>query len=97
MTREKLIDIVSDRMNDPWTYCAEDVATCDPIGIEEATGWLDEYREQDKDLEPEDRLPEEVTPEIIMTVWNCTIRKARHDLQIERLSDIIQNDEEREC
>ena len=93
MTRDELMELVTDRICDPWTYCAEDIAVCDPIGIDEAKKWLAEYRNEDEDFEPEDRLPAEVTPDMLMIAWNCLIRKARHDLRVERLAAWLKKNE----
>ena len=94
MTRTELMEIVTDRICDPWTYCAEDIAVCDPIGIDEAKNWLAEYRKEDEDFEPEDRLPAEVTPEMLMISWNCLIQKARYDLRVERFAEWLTKHEE---
>jgi hypothetical protein len=93
--KAELIEKIVDAMIDPWTDCPEDYLDATPIGIYEATDLLDQIRddEDSMDLEPEDRLPEEVTPELVMIAYNCLIRARKHEARVQRLAEYITDNE----
>ena len=45
------------------------------------------------DLEPEERLPEDVTPELVMLAYNCLIRARKHEARVHRLAEYITDNE----
>lgn len=91
MMKAELIEKIVDAMIDPWTDCPDDYLDATPIDIHEATDLLDQIRDdEDKmDLEPEDCLPEEVTPELVMLAYNCLIRARKHEARVNRLAEYI--------
>jgi len=93
--KAELIEKIIDAMIDPWTDCPEDYLDATPIDIHEATDLLDQIRDdEDKmDLEPDERLPEEVTPELVMIAFNCLIRARKHEARVQRLAEYITDNE----
>lgn len=90
MTKAELISRIVDAMVDPWTDDPEDYLDAQPIyDIEEAKDMLTDLHAYDIDLEPEDILPDEVTPELVMEAYNCLIRARKHEARITRLADWI--------
>jgi hypothetical protein len=95
MMKAELIEKIVDAMIDPWTDCPEDYLDATPIDIHEATDLLVQIRddEDDMDLEPEECLPEEVTPELVMLAYNCLIRARKHEARVQRLAEYITDNE----
>ena len=95
MTKAELIEKIIDAMIDPYNDCPEDYLCCIPIDIYGAADLLDQLRtdEDAMELEPKDRLPEEVTPELIMLAYNCLIRARKHEARVNRLAEFITDNE----
>ena len=93
MTKAELIERIIDRITDPWTECCEDYEYAELIDINMAKEILAQCNEEDLDLEPEDRLPAEVTPELMMMAFNCNVRKNKHELRVKRLAEYITDNE----
>lgn len=96
MTKSELVTALLDHLRDPYdTQCDADIATLDFIDLDQAAGYLADLRrdEDAAELEPDERVPQEVTPELYMEVWNCEIRRCRHDLFVERLADWLTENE----
>lgn len=95
MTKEEIITRIIDRITDPWTESPEDYIHTEPINLEYATTILKEYRAEDDewDLEPDERMPEEATPELLMEAFNCHVRFQKHELRIDRLAEYITDNE----
>ena len=95
MTKAELIERIMDSLIDPWTDCPEDYIDATFIDTHEAQDLIDQIRDdEDKmDLEPEDRLPAEVTPELMMIAYNCNVRKNKHELTVKRLAEYITDNE----
>lgn len=74
MTKAELYERIVGRIVDPFE---ERETVFEPITLEEAKVELQEIRTEDADaeLEPEECIPAEVTPEILMDAWNCLVRK----------------------
>ena len=91
MTKAELIERTIDAMTDPWTDSPDDYLYSTSIDLHEATDLLDQIRsdEQDMDLEPDEQLPQEVTPEIVMEAYNCHVRAMKYEARTERLADWI--------
>lgn len=91
MMKAELIEKIVDAMIDPWTDCPDDYLDATLIDIHEATDLLDQIRDdEDKmELEPEERLSEEVTPELVMLAYNCLIRARKHEARVQRLAEYI--------
>lgn len=91
MTKYELTERVVDALIDPWTDCAEDYMDCTPVNISEASNILKDIREMENscDLDEDERLPEEVTPSIIMETFNCLLRARKHEARIERLANYL--------
>ena len=97
MTKSDLTIALLERLRDPFdTQCDADIATLDFLNVDEAAGYLADLRrdEDAAELDQDERLPQEVTPELYMEVWNCEIRRCRHDLWVERLADWLKKNEE---
>lgn len=95
MTKAELIERTIDAMVDPWTDCPEDYLYSTSIDLYEATDLLDQIRsdEQDMDLEPDEQLPQEVTPEIVMEAYNCHVRAMKYEARTERLAEWIKEND----
>lgn len=93
--KAELIEKIVDAMIDPWTDCPEDYLNATPIDLEYAHVMLKDLRnnEDAADLEPDERLPEDVTPELVMLAFNCLIRARKHEARVQRLAEYITDNE----
>ena len=90
MKKEELIERIIDTFTDMGCEAPEDVACGPIITIDEARTYLAERRDMEKaDLEPDEWLPEEVTPELYMEACNCYTRRCRHEVQVKRLAEFL--------
>ena len=90
MKKAELIERIIDEFTCMGSESEEDTAYAKPMTLNEAKIYLDELREQQAiDLEPEERLPAEVTPELYMEAFNCYLRKCRHDVTLNRLAEFF--------
>lgn len=90
MTKAELIERTVDAMIDPWTDDPEDYLDAQPIfDTEEAQDMLNDLHAYDDDLEPDEILPAEVTPEIVMEAYNCLIRARKFEARTARLAEFI--------
>lgn len=88
MTKYELIERIVDSFWDFSSEDPEDYIDMKPLDLESATMYLAEQRADERaaDLDPEDCLPDEVTPELYMEAENCYIRKMKHDAHVTRLA-----------
>ena len=95
MSKAELIEKIIDAMIDPWTDDPEEYLDATPIDLEYAHVMLKDLRDNEDaaDLEPEERLPEEVTPELVMLAYNCLIRARKHEARVHRLAEFITDNE----
>ena len=93
MTKAELITKTIDRITDPWNDCPEDYIYVDPINLETAEEIICQCREEDVDFDQDDRLPAEVTPEIMMEAFNCNLRKNLFEYRVEQLAKYITQNE----
>ena len=95
MTKTELTTRIIDRITDPWTDSPEDYADSDLITLQEAEELLRTCREEDRDnfLEPDEKMPEEVTPALLMEVYNCLVRANKHELRVKKLAQFITDNE----
>lgn len=95
MMKAELIEKIVDAMYDPWTDCPEDYLDATPIDLEYAHVMLKDLRDNEDaaDLEPDERLPEDVTPELVMLAFNCLIRARKHEARVQRLTEYITDNE----
>lgn len=93
--KAELIEKIVDAMYDPWTDCPEDYLDATPIDLEYAHVMLKDLRDNEDaaDLEPDERLPEDVTPELVMLAYNCLIRARKHEARVQRLAEYITDNE----
>lgn len=90
MSKAELIERIIDTFTDMGSEDPVDTAYCNPLTLDEAKMYLNELRAIEKDnLEPEERLPEEITPELYMEAYNCYIRKCQYNVTLERLTRFI--------
>lgn len=89
MTKLELIERIVDRITDPFTESCEDYRYAELIDLDTAKDIIKQCREEDEDFDPEDRLPAEVTPELMMIAYNCNVRKNLHDLRVKTLASLI--------
>lgn len=96
MTRDQIIERITDSFTDMSGECPSDYADLDPITIEEATEYLADARadERSADLTPDECLPAETTPELYQIAMNCFIRYMQHEYRIERLAEFIEENED---
>lgn len=95
MTKIELTEKILDAITDPWNECPLDYEDLAPLNLEEATGYLAELRRDEdlSDLVPDERVPDEVTPELYMEVFNCYLRAMKHECHILRLSKYLTDNE----
>ena len=93
MTKAELITKTIDRITDPWNDCPEDYIYVDPINLETAEEIICQCHEEDVDFDQDDRLPAEVTPEIMMEAFNCNLRKNLFEYRVEQLAKYITQNE----
>ena len=94
MKKEELIERIIDTFTDIGSEDPIDTAASNLITLEEATTYLSERRAMEiKDLEPSERLPEEVTPRLYMEAFNCYIRKCKYDVTLKRLAEYFTDGE----
>lgn len=94
MTKAELISRTVDAMVDPWTDNPEDYLDATPIyDLEQAKDMLSDLHAYDIDLEPDEILPDEVTPAIVMEAYNCLIRAKKFEARTERLADWIREND----
>lgn len=88
MTKSELINNILEHITDPWTDDCENYDDADLIDIEYAKTMIEDARALDveADLEPDECLPAEVTPELMMEVYNCHVKHMKHDLRVRRLA-----------
>lgn len=73
MTMEELKRIVEDIiMTDPWTSTNKDYQH---FTLEECAEQLKETRKYNIDLEPEDQIPDDLTPEKLKELWDEIVRE----------------------
>lgn len=89
MTKLELIEKTIERITDPWTESCEDYRYAELIDLSTAKDIIKQCREEDEDYDPEDRLPKEVTPELMMIAYNCNVRKNKHELWSKALAYVI--------
>ena len=95
MTKAEIITRIIDRITDPWTESPEDYQYAELIDLDAAADVLKQYRDDDDDcdLEPDDRMPKEATPALLMEAFNCNVRHQKHELRILRLAEFITDNE----
>lgn len=94
MTKAELTEKLADRLIDPWTDCPENYEGCDPIDLKEAASLLEDLRRDDQAMDdPDYHVPEETTPELLMEVYNCILRKNLHDLAVSRMAEYLTENE----
>jgi hypothetical protein len=94
MNKAELIERIVDTFTGMGSEDPIDTARCNYLTLEEAKTYLDEYRAMEKaDFEPDEWLPEEVTPELWMEANNCYIRKCKHDVIVNRLATWLLKEE----
>lgn len=91
MTKAELIEKIVDCLIDPWTDCPEDYLYATPIDRCGAVDFIAQIRDDEEscELEPEECLPQEATPELVMEAYNCLIRARKREARIERLAEWI--------
>lgn len=95
MTKTEIISRIIDRITDPWTESPEDYRYAELISLDEAADVLKQYRDDDDDcdLEPDERMPEEATPALLMEAFNCNVRHQKFELRVKRLAEFITDNE----
>jgi len=93
MSYEELKKRIANILEDPYSGYEDEEYT--EINLEEARGYLAETLEiqDDCDLDEDERIPEDTTPEVFMQIWNEIAAehnaKIRKDAVIERLAEWI--------
>lgn len=94
MNKAELIERIIDTFTDMGSEDPKDTAFSNPLTLAEAEMYLKELRENEFiNLEPEKRLPAEVTPQIYMEAYNCYLRKCKHDVTAQRLAEFFRLNE----
>ena len=95
MTKAELIERIVDALIDPWTDNPEDYLYATPIDRYGAVDFIAQIRDDEEscELEPEECLPKEATPELVMEAYNCLIRARKHEARIKRLAEYITDNE----
>ena len=95
MNKAELYERIVDALIDPWTDNADDYLAATPIDLEYAHVMLKDLRDNEDaaDLEPDERLPEDTTPEQVMEAYNCLVRARKHEARVNRLAEYITDNE----
>lgn len=95
MTKTEIISRIIDRITDPWCESPDDYRYAELIDLDAAADVLKQYRDDDDDcdLEPDERMPEEATPALLMEAYNCNIRYQKHELKVLHLAEYITDNE----
>lgn len=94
MTKLELITRIIDRFDgDVAGTCPFEFEHLDHVDLAHASEYLMQERdfEESADLDQDDRLPEEVTPELYMEAMNCYIFRMKHECTVLRLSKYIED------
>ena len=91
MSKAELIERIVDAIIDPWADDPEDYLYAIPIDRYGAVNLLSQIRDDEEscDLEPDERLPEEATPDLVMEAYNCLIRARKREARISRLAEFL--------
>ena len=91
MTKDELISRIVDCMIDPWNDDPEDYIYATPIDRFGAVDLMAQIRDDETsaDLDPEDCLPEEATPDLVMEAYNCLIRARKFEARVSRLAEFL--------
>lgn len=95
MNKLELTTRIIDSLIDPFTDSPEDYLYSSPVSLSEAEVILSDIRETEAaaDLEPDECLPEEVTPSMVMETYNCLIAAKKHEARVMRLKEYITENE----
>ena len=95
MNKDEIIARIVDSFWDISGEDPEDYLDMEPINLKHAEMYLAEQRadERSAELDPEDCLPAETTPELYMEAENCYIRSMKHEAHIRRLADWLEENE----
>lgn len=94
MKKEELIERIVDTFTNMGSEDPIDTAASNYVSLVEAAMYLSERRAMEaKDLEPSERLPEEVTPLLYMEALNCYIRKCKYDVTLNHLAEYFTDGE----
>ena len=94
MNKSELVERIIDTFTAMGSEDPVDTAYSDLLTPSEAKMYLDELRANEKQyLEPEDRLPAEVTPELYMEAYNCYVRRCKYEVTLSRLAQFIMDSE----
>lgn len=98
ITNETVKAIIEDHIIDPWTQDVSDMADSEFITLEESALRLAEFRNFDAEceLDNDERIPDDVTPEMVREVWNNMIRSGQTEMTIRLMADFL-NDNECVC
>lgn len=94
MTKSELMTRIIDSFEEPFGQtCPFDFENLGEIDLKDADEYLKEARrgEDLADLDQDERLPAEVTPELYMEAMNCYIRSMKHECAVLRLSKYIED------
>lgn len=94
MNRNELIERIRDALIDPWTD-PDNYYNLAPATLADAREALADIREDERlaELDDDERLPAEVTPELVQEVMNCLIRWRKHEHQVEQLAEWLTDNE----
>jgi len=95
MNKAELIERIVNALIDPWTDDPEDYLYATPIDRYGAVDLIAQIRDDEEscELEPEECLPEEATPELVMEAFNCLIRARKYEARVARLAEWITDNE----
>ena len=90
MNKAELIERIIDTFTDMGSEDPVDTAYCNLLTLPEAKMYLEELRANEKEyLDPEDWLPEEITPDIYMEAYNCYVRRCQYEVTRDRLAEFF--------
>lgn len=93
MTKTEIISRIIDRITDPATETPEAYRDAVLVNLDEAKILLAVYRDDDINFDPDNRLPDETTPELLMEAINCNVRYQQRQLTVNHLTDYITENE----
>lgn len=90
MNKAELIERIIDTFTDMGSEDPVDTAYANPLTLTEAETYLNEIRANEKEyLEPDEWLPEEITPALYMEAFNCYLRRCKYEVTLNRLAEFI--------
>ena len=97
MSKEEIVARILEYMIDEGRDCPEDYADVEPVDLDYATNtMLEDFRAFENDLidEDEEKIGDQVTPELLMEVFNCHLKAMKRELHIEQITEYFEESDD---